>query len=46
VALPCAIAATLLVAQLIHTLIEQPALRGIRTWWKHRGTRAPLPAAE
>lgn len=45
-ALICTIAATLLVAQLIQTLIEQPALRGIRTWWKQRGTRTPLPAAE
>ncbi|HEX8058623.1 MAG TPA: acyltransferase [Novosphingobium sp.] len=45
-ALICTIAATLLVAQLIHNLIEQPALRGIRTWWKQRGENAPLPAAE
>jgi peptidoglycan/LPS O-acetylase OafA/YrhL len=45
-ALICAITATLLVAQLIHDLIEQPALRTIRGWWKQRGESRPLPAAE
>ncbi|MBV1687216.1 acyltransferase [Novosphingobium sp. G106] len=45
-ALLCAIAATLTVSQLIHNLVEQPALHGIRTRWKQRGERDPLPAAE
>jgi len=46
IALLCAIAATLGVAQLIHDLIEQPALHAIRGWWKQRGERAPLPVTE
>jgi peptidoglycan/LPS O-acetylase OafA/YrhL len=45
-ALICAIVATLVVAQLIHDAIEQPALRMIRGWWKQRGEGRPLPAAE
>lgn len=45
-ALLCATGATLAVAQLIHDMIEQPALRLIRGWWKQRGEHQPLPAAE
>jgi peptidoglycan/LPS O-acetylase OafA/YrhL len=43
-ALPCAIAATLIAAQLIRDLVEQPALRAIRGWWKRRSAVRPLAA--
>jgi len=43
-ALAGAIAAALAVAQLVRELIEQPALKAIRNWWKARSITVPSPA--
>jgi peptidoglycan/LPS O-acetylase OafA/YrhL len=35
-ALPCAVATTLVLAELIHRLVERPSLAAIRSWWNTR----------
>ena len=45
-ALCVAIAAAFAVAQLIHILIELPALSLIRSWWRARGVQLPVVATK
>ncbi|WP_158241450.1 acyltransferase [Novosphingobium sp. TH158] len=44
-ALVLTLAAALALAQVIRSLIEQPALRAIRSWWQHRSRKAGALAA-
>lgn len=44
-AIPCAIAAAIALAELIRRCVEQPALAAIRGWWKGRRTSPPALAS-